>query len=170
MKSSSGCISTSINMDLTPIPIIDHHCHAVRRFDHPLGVDEFRAFFAETTDPEMPPYIARTVFYMRMVRDVAAMLGCEPSEEAILEVRNRTPLEEYARRFFDAGNWRALFIDTGYKSPDSYTVEGMSELTGKPAVEVLRLEVLMEELIAGSVSLRAVEEALREAVRGSRSR
>src|SRR5207249_7741168 len=75
-------------MDLTSIPIIDHHCHAVRRFDHPLAADEFRAFFAETTDPEMPGHIARTVFYMRMVRDVAAALGCEPSEEGLLEARN----------------------------------------------------------------------------------
>src|SRR6476620_9938210 len=60
----------SPQMDLSSIPIIDHHCHALRRFDHPLGLDEFRAFFAETTDPDMPPHIARTVFYMRMVRDV----------------------------------------------------------------------------------------------------
>src|SRR5438046_2516475 len=126
-------------MDLTSIPIIDHHCHAVRRFDHPLAVDEFRAFFAETTDPEMPPHIARTVFYMRMVRDVAAALGCEPSEEGLLEARSSTAFEEYALRLFDAGNWRALLVDTGFSSPDSYTVAGMNALTGRPVAEVLRL-------------------------------
>jgi hypothetical protein len=88
----------------------------------------------------------------------------------LLEARNGTPPVEYARRLFDAGNWRALLIDTGYKSPDSYTVEGMSEVTGRPAAEVLRLEVLMEELIAGNTSLRQVEETLRDAVRTSRDR
>src|SRR3954471_9558980 len=157
-------------MDLSQIPIIDHHCHALRRFDHPLTLDEFRAFFAETTDPEMPPYIARTVFYMRMVRDVTALLGCDPNEEALLEARNNTPREEYARRLFDPGNWRALLIDTGFKSPDSYTVEGMSRLTARPAAEVLRLESLMEDLIAAHASLPQVEEALRDTIRSSRAR
>src|SRR5829696_5548469 len=109
-------------MDLSAIPIIDHHCHAVRKFDHQLTADEFRAFFAETTDPTMPQHIAHTVFYMRMVRDVAALLGCEPEEEALLEVRNATLPEEYAQHLFDAGNWRALLVDTGFRSPDSYTV------------------------------------------------
>jgi predicted TIM-barrel fold metal-dependent hydrolase len=156
-------------MDLSSTGIIDHHCHALRRFDHPLPADEFRAFFAETTDPAMPPHIARTVFYMRMVRDVAALLGCEATEDALLKLRNSTPLEDYARRLFDAGNWRALFIDTGYKSPDSYTVRAMSEVTGRPTAEVLRLETQMEDLIASNTSLRQVEEALREAVRDSRS-
>jgi predicted TIM-barrel fold metal-dependent hydrolase len=163
-------------MDLSPIPIIDHHCHAVRRFGRPLAVGEFRAFFAETTDPAMPPHIARTVFYMRTVRDLAALLGCEPSEEALLEVRNSTPFEDYARRLFDAGNWQALFVDTGFRSPDSYTVAGMGELAGRPTAEVLRLETLMEELIVGggamdgTPTLRQVEEALRQAVRDARSR
>jgi uncharacterized protein len=156
-------------MDLSPIPIIDHHCHAVRRLDRSLAVDELRAFFSETTDPAMPPHIARTVFYMRMVRDLAALLDCEPSEEALLEARNSMPFEEYARRMFDAGNWQALFIDTGYTSPDSYTVAGMSKLAGRPAEEVLRLETLMEELIARNTSLRQVEEALREVVLNSRA-
>lgn len=157
-------------MDLSPIPFIDHHCHAIRRFDHALTLDEFRAFFAETTDPAMPPHIARTVFYMRMVRDVSAVLGCEPTEEAILEVRNSTPLDQYARKLFDAGNWRAFLLDTGYYNPEAYTVQGMSDLTGRPAAEIMRLETTMEKLVAEHTSLREVEDALRESVRTTRDR
>src|SRR5437868_6005712 len=89
-------------MDFSPIPIIDHHCHAVRRFDHPLGLDEFRAFFAETTDPQMPPHIARTVLYMRMVRAVAAVLACHASEEALLGAAYRGGLQVERRSFEEA--------------------------------------------------------------------
>jgi predicted TIM-barrel fold metal-dependent hydrolase len=107
---------------------------------------------------------------MRMVHDVSAVLGCEPTEEAILEVRNSTPLDQYARKLFDAGNWRAFLLDTGYYNPEAYTVQGMSELTGRPTAEIMRLETTMETLIADNTSLRQVEDALRESVRTSRDR
>ena len=119
-------------MNLSAIPILDHHCHPVRRLDPALPALEFRRFFAETTDPEMAPHIAHTVFYSRMVRDVAALFGCEPTEEALLACQAATPPEEYARRLFDAGNFQALLLDTGFRSPDSYDVAGMARSRAGP--------------------------------------
>src|SRR5437867_650193 len=95
-------------MNLTAIPIIDHHCHTLRRPGLPLAGDDFRRFFVESTDPRMAQHVQHSIFYMRMVRDVAALFGCDPSEEALLALRAATPPEEYARRLFDAGNFRAL--------------------------------------------------------------
>src|SRR3954451_20048011 len=106
-------------MNLAAIPILDQHCHLLRAPGAPLTAATFRPFFAETTDPAMGPHIAQTVFYRRMLRDVAALLGCAPTEEALLARRAATPFAEYARRLFDAGNFRALLIDTGYRSADS---------------------------------------------------
>src|SRR5215207_5848669 len=102
-------------MNLSSIPILDHHCHTIRRPGPPLEGDGFRRFFAETTDPLMAPHIRHTVFYMRVRRDLAGLLGCEASEQAVLAVRSAAP--EYARRLFDAANFRALQVDTGYTSP-----------------------------------------------------
>jgi predicted TIM-barrel fold metal-dependent hydrolase len=155
-------------MDLSTIPILDHHCHPVRRLDPALPALEFRRFFAETTDPDMAPHIAHTVFYSRMVRDVAAVFGCDPTEEALLALKVATPPEEYARRLFDAGNFQAFLLDMGFRSPDSYDVAGMAALTGRPTAPILRLETRMEELIATEPTLRRIEESLRAAVRTAR--
>jgi uncharacterized protein len=155
-------------MDLSDVAIIDHHCHTLRRPGPALDGDTFRGFFSESTDPAMAPHIARSVFYMRMLRDVAALFSYEPGEAALLALRAASP-EEYARRLFDAGNFRALLVDTGFRAPDSYDVHELSALVGRPAATILRLETLMEELIAASASFAQVEERLREAVRAARA-
>jgi hypothetical protein len=156
-------------MDLTAIPILDHHCHSLRLPDQqPTDGDGFRRFFVETNDPEMVAHVRRSIFYMRVVRDVAALLGCEPTEEAILAARAAAPLETYARRLFDAGNFRTLLVDTGLSPDATYTVAGLSAIIGRPVETVIRLEYLMEQLIGTSISLAQVEEQLRFAIRAAR--
>ena len=157
-------------MDFSAIPILDHHCHTICKPGPPLEGDAFRCFFAETTDPDMPPYIRDTLFYMRMIRDVAALLGCEPTEEAVWAARAAMPPETYARRLFDAGNFRALLVDTGYASSDGYNTAELSALIDKPVETIIRLEAVMEDLIAASATFRRVEEGLRDAVRAARAR
>ena len=158
------------SFDLSAIPILDHHCHALRRPGAALSGDGFRRFFAETTDPRMAAHIRHTVFYMRMLRDVAAVFGCAPSEEALLELRAATPAEAYARRLFDAGNFRALLVDTGFGGPETYTTTELSQVAGRPVETIIRLETLMEQLIAANATLQQVEESLRTDVRAARSR
>jgi predicted TIM-barrel fold metal-dependent hydrolase len=156
-------------MDLTGIPILDHHCHPLDRPGAPLSAATFRPFFAETTDPAQGPHIAHTVFYQRLVRDVTALFGVEPTEAAFLALRAATPFALYARRLFEAGHFQALLIDTGFRSVHSYEVAEQRALSGVPAAPILRLEPLMEELIAAHTTLAAIEAALRAAVQGARA-
>lgn len=156
-------------MDLSGIPIVDHHCHTLRRAGPPLDGDGFRRFFAETTDPQMAPHIASTIFYMRTIRDLAALLGCDADERALLDLRAATPPEDYARRLFDACGFQMLLVDTGFGG-DGYTLEELGGLAGCPVAEVLRLETLMEDLIAASASFAQVEDALRAELRAARGR
>jgi uncharacterized protein len=156
-------------MDLSGIAIVDHHCHTLRHPGPALEGDVFRRFFSESTDPAMAPHIGRSVFYMRLLRDMAALLGCEPSEQALLALRAATPPEEYARRLFAAGNFRMLLVDTGFRAPDSYDLPDLSALAACPAAPILRLETLMEQLILASATFAQVEEGLREAVRAARA-
>ncbi|MFL5804401.1 MAG: amidohydrolase family protein [Roseiflexaceae bacterium] len=157
-------------MDLSDIAIVDHHCHTLRRPGPALDGGTFRGFFSESTDPAMAPHIGRAVFYMRMLRDVATLLGCEPREDALLALRAATPPEEYTRRLFDLCNFRTLLVDTGFRTADSYDLPELSALVGCPAATILRLETLMEELIAASSTFAQVEEGLRDAVRTARAR
>jgi predicted TIM-barrel fold metal-dependent hydrolase len=161
-------MSTAI--DLSGISILDHHCHTLRRPGAALIGDSFRRFFAETTDPRMPAHIRHTVFYMRMLRDVAALFGCAPNEAALLELRAAMPLEAYARRLFDAGNFRALLVDTGFGDPDSYDTAELSQIAGQPVETIIRLETLIENLIAACASFAQVEDALRAELRMARGR
>ena len=155
-------------MNLEPIPILDHHCHTIRRPGAPLWGDEFRRFFAETTDPRMPQHIRHTVFYKRILRDLAALFGCEPNEQALLELRAATPPEQYARRLFDAANFCGLLVDVGFRGPDSYELGELGALAGLPVAPIMRLETRMEQLIAEHAGLGAAEEALRAEVRAAR--
>ncbi len=160
----------SRSIDLSGIAILDHHCHTLLRPGAPLSGDGFRRFFAETTDPRMASHIQHTIFYMRMLRDVAALFGCAPSEDALLELRAATPPEVYARRLFDASNFRALLVDTGYRGSDSYDLDQLSQVVGRPVETIIRLETLMEQLIVASVTFDQVEDALRAELRMARAR
>ena len=160
----------STPIDLSAIAILDHHCHTLLRPDAPLFGDGFRRFFAETTDPRMAAHIQHTVFYLRMLRDVAALFGCEPTENALLELRAATPPDVYARRLLDAGNFRALLVDTGFGGPGGYDTAELSQVVGRPVETIIRLETLMEQLIGASASFGQVEDALRAEVRLARSR
>lgn len=155
-------------MNIESIPILDHHCHTIRRPGAPLWGDEFRRFFAETTDPRMPQHIRHTVFYRRMLRDMAELFGCEPAEQALLELRAATPPEQYARRLFDAANFRGLLVDVGFRGHDSYELDELSALAGLPVAPITRLETRMEQLIAAHARLADAEEALRAEVRAAR--
>src|SRR5262245_1491716 len=156
-------------MDLSAIPIVDHHCHTIHRPGPPLDGDAFRRCFVETTDPEMAPHVRQSVFYLRALRDVAALFGCTPDEDALLALRAATPSEQHARRLFDAGNFRALLVDTGFRGPDSYDTAELSAVAGVPVETILRLETLMEQLIGSCASFAQVEERLREEIRAARS-
>src|SRR5262245_18911412 len=155
-------------MDLSAIPIVDHHCHTIRRPGPALWGDAFRRYFVETTDPNMTAHVRQSIFYLRMLRDVAALLGCAPEEDALLGLRAAAPPEEYSRRLFDAGNFRALLVDTGFGAADSYDTAELSVVIGKPVEMIVRLETLMEQLIGSCASFAHVEERLRAEVRAAR--
>ncbi len=155
-------------MDLSAIPILDHHCHTLRGPGPALDVESFPRFFVESTDPAVAPHVRRSIFYMRLIRDLAALLGCEPSEEAVLAARAAAPPEAYARRLLDAGNFSGFLVDTGLAIPGGYDVPGLADLAGRPVWPIIRLETEMERLIGACHSLAQVEEGMRALVREAR--
>ena len=89
-------------LDLSHIPLVDHHAHPLRR-DQLIGeAATFRRFFSESTDPRMAEHLGSTVFYRRAIRDLAVLLDCEPSEDAVLAARTKVSPEDYTRQCFEA--------------------------------------------------------------------
>jgi uncharacterized protein len=157
-------------MDFSHIPLYDHHCHALRRLGAPLDAVTFRRHFSETTDPAMAPHLANTLFYRRGLRDLAALLGCEPTEQGLLAARELPSPEAHIRRLIAAANIDVMLVDTGFRSAENYSLDEQRALLPCAVHEVLRIEALAEQLIARSRSFAELEEQFRDALRDLRAR
>jgi len=157
-------------MDLQSIPLFDHHCHALERPGAPPDGPAFRRYFSESADPAMATHLAFSLFYQRGLRDLAALLECEPSEEEVLAVRRGAPFEEYARRLIEAANISTMLVDTGLARGESCSLDEQRRFLPCAVREVLRLESLMEQLIVETESFSQLEDAYRARLSGARQR
>ena len=75
-------------VDLRHIPVVDNHCHGIRRSQNFDDLVSWRRAFTESADPGMPrDHVATTAFYRRMIRSLSAFFDCEPDEEAVFAAR-----------------------------------------------------------------------------------
>lgn len=134
--------------DLWQIPAVDQHAHnllqpdAAARYPYP-------AAFTEGQDAEVIHLHARqTLFYRRSLRDVAALLGCEAVEEAILERRTSLGWDGLAEICFRAAGLEAVLLDDGFLPDESLPLEWHARFV--PVQRVLRFEAQAEALLPES--------------------
>lgn len=151
------------------IPLLDHHCHALRRPGPPLDAAAFRRHFSESRDPAMAAHLPTSLFYRRALRDLAALLGCDATEEAVLAAREQPSPEAHARRLFEAANIGAALVDTGFLSTENFALDDLRAVLPCPVHEVLRLETLAETLIAATNGFGEMEEAFRATLKSARA-
>ena len=105
-------------LDLTPVPVVDNHCHGILLDQTFRNIASWRAAFTESTDPGMArDHVATTAFYQRLTRTLAGFLGCEPEEQAVFAARTGKDGQELAAMLLRAANIDALLIDTGFPPP-----------------------------------------------------
>ncbi|CCF85068.1 amidohydrolase family protein [Nitrolancea hollandica] len=150
------------SIDLSGIPIIDNHCHGLYRDQGPFDPAAWRRFFTESRDPDMPrDHVPNTIVYRRMLRDLAGFFGCEPPEEAVLAARRKRDPSELTGALLQAAHIDTLLIDGGYPPPERVLPNAeLAQISGCRVLPVLRLETLMERLIAEHDTLAEVREAL----------
>src|SRR2546421_10776469 len=150
-------------IDLSHIPITDNHCHGIYRTQTPVDITAWRGLFTESFDHAMrSKHVTTTLFYRHLVREMATFFGCEPTEEAILTARQELDEQDLIRSFLRAANFDVLFIDKGYPPLDLLLSDAtVSDLASCRVAPMLRVELLMQSLIAEYASLSAVVEALR---------
>src|SRR5918996_4917434 len=149
-------------VDLANVPVVDNHCHGVTT-DQALGdVEAWRRAFTESTDAGMPrEHVLTTAFYRRLTRALAPFLGCEPTEDAVFAARTAREGKGLTAELLRAANIDTLLLDTGFPPPEEvFPVPELGELGGCRAEPMLRLEILMESLLAEHDSLEDVKEAL----------
>lgn len=149
-------------VDLGHVPVVDNHCHGVRRSQAFEDLVSWRRAFTESANPGMPrEHVASTVFYRRLIRALAGFLDCEPEEEFVLAARVASDGPELVSVLLRAANVEALLLDTGYPPPEEVLPEAeLGELAGCRTEPMLRLETLMERLITEHSSLEEAKEAL----------
>ena len=162
-------------IDLEGVPVVDNHCHGIRPKGAKGGAGDgplpFRRAFTESADPGMTrAHVATTAFYRRLLHSLAAFLGCEPDEDAVLAAHAGIDARELTGRLLGDANVEVLLLDTGFPPPEEVLPpDELAGIGGCRAEPMLRLEILMQRLIVGHDSAEDTKEALRgelEDVRG----
>ena len=110
-------------LDLDEIPVIDNHCHPPMksRIETESGL---KRFFTESFDPRIvSDHVQHTLFYQQSLRDIGALLGCEPDVDALLTDRNLLGTAGLIRRGVPPANMRGWVMDFGYQGDGTPTFD-----------------------------------------------
>src|SRR4051794_20204102 len=146
---------------LADIPIVDGHCHAPLRPPQPADEAAFLRLLTESRDVrQIREHVPHTLYVQRALRDQAAFYGCAPDLEAILVARRGQTPSEVLGRAVAWGGVGSLIVDGGFRAAESYSVDELNGLlpAGCRAWPLLRVEPLLEDLIARAPSFPALEE------------
>ena len=161
-----------MGLDLDAIPIVDNHCHSLLR-EQPPDDGAFRIHLTESTFPEIArDHVPTSLFYQVTLRELAGLLDCEPTADAVHAARREWGVEWLAREIAERANFKTWLIDTGYGGDTTYSLDELRTLTGIRIEEVLRLEPMIERLILASetASFDRFLETYRAAIDGLRAR
>jgi hypothetical protein len=144
-------------MDLTDIPLVDHHAHPLSRGAATSKPPAFRRWFTESTDAEIHRrHVPHTLFFRSAVRWLAEALDCPPTLDEVLRARAAVPYERWTRRLFKQANIQLLLCDYGYSGEQVLSHEEMQSLLPCEVQPILRLETLAEELIVRHETLQTM--------------
>jgi uncharacterized protein len=137
-----------MDLDLSGLPILDQHCHALLRPGSTLTATGYQRFFSESGNGEMHArHAPTTIFFRWALKELARFLGCSPDVEAVLAARASLGPDELAGRMFRDAGLEMLLVDHGYQTDVSYShTELVARLPCRLAT-ILRLETLAQDLI-----------------------
>lgn len=159
-------------IDLSDIPVIDNHCHAVEAIQS-ADVDLWRARFTESLDPALgADHVRHTAFYGRLMRRSATFYGIpSASETELLDYRLALGTEGIVGALFRDARIGGVVIDTGYPDPTkAMNPTALVEASGTEYVALLRLEVEFQKLIAQHSDFASLVDAVGELVSDLRSK
>ena len=157
-------------LDLTSIPIVDNHCHSLLR-DQPPDDDAFRIHLTESYFPEIArDDVPHSLFYQWTIRELAGLLDCDPTPDAVHAARRARGLEWLTREIVGRANFKTWLIDTGYGADTTFGLDELRRLAPCRIEEVLRLEPMIERLILGSTGFDDLLDAYRAAIGDLRAR
>jgi len=157
---------------LDGIPLVDNHCHGLRLQQDPGSKEAWRRLFTESYAPAMAAdHVPQTLFFHRLIREMADHFGCDATEDAVLTARSSRSGEELIREFLGDAGLSALLVDQGFPPPSElHPDQDVTTLTGVATYPLLRIELRMQEFILEEPTLARVEERLEDEVQDVRAR
>lgn len=157
-------------LDLDDIPIVDNHCHSLLR-SQPPDDDAFRIHLTESAFPEIArDHIPTSLAYHWAIREMAALLDCEPTPDAVHAARRDRGVEWLTREVVQRARFKTWLIDTGYGAETTFSLDELRDLAPCRIEEVLRLEPLIEGLILDASTFDGFIDTYRAAISGLRDR
>lgn len=157
-------------LDLSPLPVLDHHCHPLLRRQSPFSPLEFQGFFSEGGDETIRArHVPTTIYFRWAIKELARFVGCEPTTEAVLAARGAVAPREWAGRLFRDANIPLLLVDYGYQSGDTLTHDELRAHLPCRIQPIVRLETLAQDLIARHETFEQMVDAYVAAVEGARA-
>jgi hypothetical protein len=159
-----------VSLDLDGIPIVDNHCHSLLR-RQPADDDAFRNHLTESTFPEIArDHVPTSLAYHIAIREMAVLLDCEPTPDAVHAARRERGVEWLTRQVVDRAAFKTWLIDTGYGADATYSLDELRALAPCRIEEIVRLEPLIEGLILDAADFDVFIDAYRAALDGLRDR
>lgn len=157
-------------IDLTSIPVVDNHCHSLYRAQGPKDAISWRKHFTEAKGLRtQQEHVATTLLYRRLLRAMSDFFSCAPTEEAVLAARNQQDSRTLVRNYLRDAHIDVLCLDKGHPPLDEVFSEADHAQLGNCRVApMLRVELVMQDLIAAHSTFTAVVEALRAALQDIR--
>ena len=114
-------------------------------------------------------HVPETVFYRWAIRELAAMLGCTPTTEAVLAARGSMSTDALARRLLGEANVAVLLVDHGYRTDETLPPAELATRLPCRVLPLLRLETLAQELIVRHETFDAMLDAYSATVERARA-
>ncbi|GAA3616684.1 amidohydrolase family protein [Microlunatus ginsengisoli] len=132
--------------------LIDHHCHPVvlAALERP----EFEGLLNEAAGPAAGTSLFDSMLGLAIRRWCAPVLGLAPNADPDEYLHRRRDLgPEASRRLLAEAGLTHLLVDTGIADPRLCDLDQLSGLAGARTYEVLRLETLVESLLAAGTDV-----------------
>ncbi len=157
-------------LDLDAIPIVDNHCHSLLR-RQPRDDEAFRIHLTESTFEEIArDHVPHSVFYQVTLRELAVLLDCAATPEAVHAARRERGVEWLTGEIVRRANFKTWLIDTGYGADTTFGLDELRAIAPCRIAEVIRLEPMIERLILQATTFDGFLDAYREAITNLRGR
>ncbi|MGV0744008.1 amidohydrolase family protein [Mycolicibacterium sp. XJ870] len=151
---------------LRTVKLIDHHVHGT--FDKTVDRADFEASINEGSTDPIPDFMTQfdSPLGLSIRRWCAPVLGLPVHAGADEYWKRRSELspDELSSLMLPLAGVERWIVDTGFQGDLITTPQRLTELSGRPSSEILRLERLAEELLESGTSPREFPEVFRGAL------